>query len=68
VTTARRLDDAERRHMEAQIAALAGSKVRATFEEDSGLVGGVVVRIGSTVYDGSVKGRLERLKEQLIAG
>jgi F-type H+-transporting ATPase subunit delta len=31
-------------------------------------VGGVILRIGSTVYDGSIRGRLQRLKEQLIAG
>ncbi len=68
VTSARRLDDAERREIEQQAATLAGRQVRATFREDSALVGGMILRIGSTVYDGSVRGRLTRLKDELIAG
>jgi F-type H+-transporting ATPase subunit delta len=68
ITTARKLDETERRAMEAQASAIAGNKIRATFHEDSALVGGVVLRIGSTVYDGSVRGRLQKLKEQLILG
>jgi F-type H+-transporting ATPase subunit delta len=35
---------------------------------DAAILGGTVVRIGSTVYDGSVRGRLDRLKEALKAG
>jgi F-type H+-transporting ATPase subunit delta len=42
--------------------------VRARFREDNGLMGGAVVRIGSTIYDGSVRGRLDRMKQELIAG
>ena len=67
VTTARRLEDAERAEMERRVAALAGTTVRATYREDSSLIGGAIVRIGSTVYDGSIKGRLERLKDRLVA-
>ena len=43
-------------------------KIDASFTLDKTILGGTVVRIGSTVYDGSVRGRLERLKEALIAG
>ena len=68
VTTARRLDEQEMKDLEAQIATVAGTRIHATFHEDSSLVGGVVLKIGSTVYDGSVRSRLQRLKEQLIAG
>jgi F-type H+-transporting ATPase subunit delta len=67
VTTARALDDKERRSLEAQIAEMTNSRVSATFQEDSSLLGGVIVRVGSTVYDGSVRGRLSRLKEELAA-
>lgn len=67
VTTARKLDEIERRDLEAQVAKLAGTRVSATFAEDSAILGGAVVRIGSTVYDGSVRGSLSKLKEQLIA-
>ena len=68
VTSARKLDEGERREIEQQAATLAGKQVRATFQEDSSLIGGMILRIGSTVYDGSVSGRLARLKDQLIAG
>lgn len=68
VTTARKLDDTERRELEEQVAKLAGTRVFAKFEEDSSILGGAVVRIGSTVYDGSVRGTLSKLREQLIAG
>jgi F-type H+-transporting ATPase subunit delta len=67
VTTAHVLDDQERRSLEAQIAEMAKSQVSATYHEDSSLLGGVVVQVGSTVYDGSVRGRLDRMKEELAA-
>ncbi len=65
ITTARELADAERRALESQIAKLTGKKVRARFGLDSSLLGGAMVRIGSTVYDGSVKGQLERIKQAI---
>jgi F-type H+-transporting ATPase subunit delta len=65
ITSARELGDAERRTLEAQIAKLTGKKVRAQFGLDSSLLGGAVVRVGSTIYDGSVKGQLERIKEAI---
>jgi F-type H+-transporting ATPase subunit delta len=67
VVTARPLADQERAKLEEQVSALAGNKVNATFREDKSLIGGAIVRIGSTIYDGSVRGRLERLKERLAS-
>ena len=67
VTSARPLDDSERRELESEIARLTGSKVEAQFAVDKSLIGGVVVQAGSTVYDGSVRGRLERLKQELVS-
>src|SRR5215831_283526 len=67
VSSARALTAAERKSLEQRLAAVTGKTVRATYNEDSGLLGGAVVRIGSTVYDGSVRGQLQRLKEE-IAG
>jgi F-type H+-transporting ATPase subunit delta len=67
VTTARVLGEKERRNLEIQIAEMTKSRVSATFHEDPKLLGGVIVRVGSTVYDGSVRGRLSRLKEELAA-
>ncbi len=63
ITSARALSDGEKREVEAQVEKLTGKKVRARYGEDASLLGGAVVRIGSTIYDGSVKGQLERVKE-----
>ena len=68
VVTARPLEDEERAELEGQVSVLAGhNKVNATFREDKSLIGGAIVRFGSTIYDGSIRGRLERLKEQLVS-
>jgi len=67
VVTARPLQDQERTKLEREVAELAGTRVNATFRQDKSLIGGAIVRIGSTIYDGSVRGRLERLKERLVA-
>jgi F-type H+-transporting ATPase subunit delta len=65
ITSARQLNDAEKREFEAQVGKLTGKKVRARYGQDASLLGGAVVRLGSTIYDGSVKGQLERLKEAI---
>ena len=66
VISARKLDDGERRDLEKQIAGLTGGQVEAQFEEDGSLIGGAIIQVGSTVYDGSLRGRLERLREVLV--
>ena len=66
VSTARQLTDPEKQLLEAEIAKLTGKKVRAKYEQDATLLGGAVVQVGSTIYDGSVKGQLEKIKEQLV--
>lgn len=68
IVTARELDEQERGVLVAGVGKLAGSQIQASFKLDKTILGGTVVRIGSTVYDGSVRGRLERLKEALISG
>src|SRR5580658_431769 len=68
VRSARQLSDPEKRMLEAEITRMTGKKVRARYEEDPSLLGGAVVQVGSTIYDGSVKGQLERIKEQLVEG
>jgi len=67
IVTARELSSEERETLVAQVAKLVEGRVEATFKLDNSILGGTVVRIGSTIYDGSVRGRLERLKEQLTA-
>jgi F-type H+-transporting ATPase subunit delta len=66
ITSAHPLNDQDRVELEAQVSRLAGGSVRATYREDATLLGGAVVRIGSTVYDGSVRAQLQQLKQKLI--
>jgi len=65
IVTARKLSEEDRAKLIAGAGKLVGAKVQASFKLDATILGGTVVRIGSTVYDGSVRGRLERLKEVL---
>jgi F-type H+-transporting ATPase subunit delta len=68
IVTARPLDAESKRLLEAKVAELAGGEtVRATYREDATLLGGAVIKLGSTVYDGSVKAQLEQLKAKLVA-
>ena len=67
IVTARELSGAERDELVAGVGKLAGARIEPSFKLDKSILGGTVVRIGSTVYDGSIRGRLERLREA-IAG
>jgi F-type H+-transporting ATPase subunit delta len=67
ITTARELNEADKSALLAHVVELAHGRVEANFKLDASILGGVVVRIGSTVYDGSVLGRIERLKEELAS-
>jgi F-type H+-transporting ATPase subunit delta len=65
IFSARALNDGEKRQFEIQVGKLTGKKVRAHYGQDPSLLGGAVVRIGSTIYDGSVKGQLERIRQEI---
>jgi len=65
VTTARDLDDAEKRSLEAQVQKLTGKKVKASYSRDRTILGGAIIKIGSTIYDGSVLGQLHEIRRQL---
>jgi len=67
VLSARPLEQAEREELLEQVSRVTGKKVSAKYQVDPSLIGGATVRIGSTIYDGSVRGQLERIKEQLSA-
>ncbi len=67
ITSAHPLNDEDRAELEAQVAKLAGGRVRATYRQDATLLGGAVVRIGSTVYDGSLRGQFQELKRRLVS-
>jgi F-type H+-transporting ATPase subunit delta len=66
ITSAHPLNDEDRVELEAQVAKVAGSRVRATYRQDATLLGGAVVRIGSTVYDGSLRGQFQQIKQKLV--
>jgi F-type H+-transporting ATPase subunit delta len=66
VTSSRDLTTDERLAMENQIKRMTGKAVRASYATDRGLIGGAVVQVGSTIYDGSVRGQLVKLRETLI--
>jgi F-type H+-transporting ATPase subunit delta len=66
LTTARELSDEEAAAIVAQIETAAGRKVEATRSVDPRLVGGVVLQAGSYRVDASVRGRLERLRQELV--
>ncbi|MGA3162447.1 MAG: ATP synthase F1 subunit delta [Terracidiphilus sp.] len=68
IVTARELSEQDRAGLVDGVGKLAGAQIQASFKLDESILGGTVVRIGSTVYDGSVRGRLDRLKDALVAG
>jgi F-type H+-transporting ATPase subunit delta len=65
VTTARSVPADARQKLHATLSSLTGSNVRVNFATDSELIGGLVTRIGSTVYDGSVRNHLQQIKEKM---
>jgi F-type H+-transporting ATPase subunit delta len=66
VTSARELSPVERKVLEAEIARVTGKKVRASYQRDPSLLGGAVIKVGSTIYDGSVLGQLNKIREHLV--
>lgn len=67
ISSARDLDPAQREALSHEFERLTGKKVRARFSVDRALLGGLVARLGSTVYDGSVRGQLQALGKRLAA-
>lgn len=65
VVSAGALNDAQREALRARLAALTGKEIRMRFAIDPALIGGVLARIGSTIYDGSVRGQLQTLGRRL---
>jgi F-type H+-transporting ATPase subunit delta len=65
LTTAVELSDKDARELLEQIEEAAGRKVEATRTVDPGLIGGIVLQVGSHRLDASVRGRLERLRREL---
>lgn len=68
VASAAPLDDADREAIIEKFRGITGKPVEAEFETDSELLGGVVVRVGGTVYDGSLSAQLRTLNRAMAAG
>ncbi|PWT94067.1 MAG: ATP synthase F1 subunit delta [Acidobacteria bacterium] len=66
VVTARKLDSEEEKKLSAQLEKFTGKKVQLENTVDSTLLGGVITRIGTTVYDGSIQAQLEQIKTKII--
>lgn len=67
VSSAHELGDQEKAELRAALTKLTGRQVETEYRLDAQLLAGTVVRIGSTIYDGSVRTQLERLRERLAA-
>jgi F-type H+-transporting ATPase subunit delta len=67
VRTALPLDDTQRRALEERLAAITGDTIELKEMVDEDLIGGIAVRIGDTLYDASVRSRLERLRARMTA-
>ena len=66
VTSASALDERRIASMEAELSRLTGKRMRLHFAVNSDLLGGALARIGSTVYDGSIRGKLQQLRRKMI--
>lgn len=67
VKSARELSAAEKEQLIRALEQRTGKKIQARFGQDRSLLGGTVVRVGSTIYDGSVREQLTRLRQKLEA-
>ena len=68
VTTAAPLTEARAQEIERRLAQVSGKRVSLATRVDSAILGGVIARIGSTVYDGSVTRQLEKIRSRLVEG
>ena len=65
VSSARPLSAEEQRELETRVERMTGKKIRASYVSNPELLGGLLVRVGDTIYDGSVRGQLEKMRQQL---
>lgn len=68
VQSAAPLSEPQRRDLERELSRLTGKQVQVDYSVDPALLGGVTARIGSTIYDGSVRTQLEGLRDSLVRG
>lgn len=66
VTSAVELTEDERIRLREKLSAHTGSRVDISIEIDPSIIGGLVVRIGDTIMDGSIAGHLEKLRDEFL--
>jgi len=67
ISSAIELSAAQKKEMAATLARLTGKKIETKFALDPALLGGAIVRIGDTIYDGSLRSRLNEMRARLAA-
>jgi F-type H+-transporting ATPase subunit delta len=65
IISAHELNQSDRQLLESQMQTLTGKKVRARYSRNESILGGAIVKVGSTIYDGSVVGQLERIRQAI---
>lgn len=68
ITTAQPIAQEKKTQLEAALGRLSGKQILATYQQDDALIGGAVAKIGSMIYDGSVRGQLATLRRKLVNG
>jgi len=68
VHSAVELSDQDRTTLQEALASVSGKRIEARYDVNAELVGGVTVRLGDTVYDGSVQHQLKRLRDRFVSG
>ena len=68
VTTAEQLNDAEWDFIRQKLETMTGKKVEMVMNIDPDIIGGIIIRIGDQVIDGSVRNKLEKMRSRLMAG
>jgi F-type H+-transporting ATPase subunit delta len=61
------LSDTQKKEMTRTLEQTTGKRIEARFSLDASLLGGALVRVGDTIYDGSLRNRLDGLRERLTA-
>jgi F-type H+-transporting ATPase subunit delta len=65
IVSAHELNQNDRELLESQMQKVTGKKVRARYSSNESILGGAIVKVGSTIYDGSVAGQLERIRQAI---
>jgi F-type H+-transporting ATPase subunit delta len=66
IMTAQPMAPEQKTKLEAALGRLSGKRILATYQQDDALIGGAVAKIGSLIYDGSVRGQLATLRRKLV--